>query len=87
VSVLQLIPDGATVAASNQLAPWLVARCTVYLFPDLPDHTVAPEWIVDTDPPDGTVVPAGRTAAATRQLPGLGYREVAHRDGVVYHRG
>ncbi|PRH76278.1 hypothetical protein C6N75_26490 [Streptomyces solincola] len=35
-SLLARIPDGATVAASNRLAPQLTARCTVVVFPTFP---------------------------------------------------
>ncbi|MFF0437660.1 DUF2079 domain-containing protein [Streptomyces sp. NPDC004327] len=34
--LLARIPDGATVAASNRLAPQLTSRCTVVLFPTFP---------------------------------------------------
>ncbi|MFG3346559.1 DUF2079 domain-containing protein [Streptomyces sp. NPDC048018] len=34
--LLARIPDGATVAASNRLAPQLTSRCTVVLFPAFP---------------------------------------------------
>ncbi|MFI8518518.1 DUF2079 domain-containing protein [Streptomyces sp. NPDC085481] len=35
-ALLDRIPDGATVAASNRLAPQLTSRCTVVLFPTFP---------------------------------------------------
>ncbi|WP_351226138.1 DUF2079 domain-containing protein [Streptomyces sp. NPDC002133] len=35
-SLLQRIPDGATVAASNRLAPQLTSRCEVVIFPTWP---------------------------------------------------
>ncbi|MET7618321.1 DUF2079 domain-containing protein [Streptomyces sp. NPDC005408] len=37
-SLLAQIPDGATVAASNRLAPQLTSRCEVVLFPTFPVH-------------------------------------------------
>ncbi|MGX6607472.1 DUF2079 domain-containing protein [Micromonosporaceae bacterium Da 78-11] len=46
------IPDGATVAADNRLAPQLTSRCTVYLFPAYPREGIHPEWIVYTEPLD-----------------------------------
>ncbi|KKZ71599.1 membrane protein [Streptomyces showdoensis] len=64
-ALLDEIPDGATVAASNRLAPQLTSRCTVVLFPtfpvggrlyayprgDLPAPTA--EWIVhDSETPE-----------------------------------
>ncbi|MFF9195142.1 DUF2079 domain-containing protein [Streptomyces sp. NPDC014779] len=63
--LLARIPDGATVAASNRLAPQLTSRCTVVLFPTFPvdgrlyeyrrDALPAPtaEWIVhDPEAPE-----------------------------------
>jgi uncharacterized membrane protein len=86
-AVLRLVPDGATVAASNALAPQLVSRCTVYLFPNQPDARVRPEWIAAASG-DDSLVPPERTAATSAALAGYGYREVARRDGVVvYHLG
>ncbi|MGW4160705.1 DUF2079 domain-containing protein [Streptomyces sp. NPDC004788] len=64
-ALLARIPDGATVAASNRLAPQLTSRCTVVLFPtfpvggrlyeyrrkDLPPPTA--EWIIhDPEAPE-----------------------------------
>ncbi|MFC8277753.1 DUF2079 domain-containing protein [Streptomyces sp. NPDC057271] len=64
-SLLARIPDGATVAASNRLAPQLTSRCEVVIFPTFPVDTrldlretgplPAPtaEWIVyDAVPPE-----------------------------------
>lgn len=48
--LLAMIPDGATVAADNRLAPQLTARCTVYLFPGRPDGDIRPDWVVYTEP-------------------------------------
>ncbi|MFF5974155.1 DUF2079 domain-containing protein [Streptomyces sp. NPDC012769] len=71
-SLLARIPDGATVAASNRLAPQLTSRCTVVLFPtfpvagrlyehrrnDLPAPTA--EWIVhDPQAPEAWPYPRG----------------------------
>ncbi|UJW29697.1 DUF2079 domain-containing protein [Saccharothrix sp. AJ9571] len=49
--VLARIPDGATVSATNGLAPHLTSRCRVLLFPSQPDEVVRPEWIVAELPP------------------------------------
>jgi Predicted membrane protein (DUF2079) len=85
--LLRRIPDGATVAAANRLAPQLTARCQVYLFPNQPDRTTRPEWIAATDPPDGTYTPAERASTRLADLGRLGYRLVAHDGGVLlYHR-
>lgn len=64
-ALLARIPDGATVAASNRLAPQLTSRCEVVIFPTFPVDTrldlretgplPAPtaEWIVyDAVPPE-----------------------------------
>ncbi|MFG2643052.1 DUF2079 domain-containing protein [Streptomyces sp. NPDC048370] len=64
-ALLARVPDGATVAASNRLAPQLTSRCEVVIFPTFPvdsriDHREtgplpAPtaEWIVyDAVPPE-----------------------------------
>jgi len=48
--LLAMIPDGATVAADNRLAPQLTARCTVFLFPGHPNGPNRPEWVVYTEP-------------------------------------
>ncbi|MGW7361831.1 DUF2079 domain-containing protein [Streptomyces sp. NPDC054841] len=64
-SLLRRIPDGATVAASNRLAPQLTSRCHVVLFPTYPvggrlykyDWAKLPrpttQWIIhDSHPPE-----------------------------------
>jgi uncharacterized membrane protein len=87
-AVLRQIPDGASVAATNSLAPRLVSRCTVYLFPNQPDRRVHPEWIASTDPLLDSLAPPDRTAAAMAALASEGYHEVARGDGIVlYHLG
>ncbi|MFI0979684.1 DUF2079 domain-containing protein [Streptomyces sp. NPDC021093] len=70
-ALLDRIPDGATVAASNRLVPQLVARTTVVLFPGYPipgklydtDGTPPPptsEWIVhDSRPHEAWPLPDG----------------------------
>jgi uncharacterized membrane protein len=86
--VLRLIPDGASVAASNSLAPRLVSRCTVYLFPNQPDRRVRPEWIASSDPLLDSFRSPEQNAAALAALAGEGYHEVAHGPGIVlYHLG
>ncbi|MET9518671.1 DUF2079 domain-containing protein [Streptomyces sp. NPDC002994] len=69
--LLSRIPDGATVAASNRLAPQLTSRCTVVLFPGYPipgklyDASGQPprptaDWIVhDRRPPESWPLPQG----------------------------
>jgi uncharacterized membrane protein len=86
IAVLGEIPDGATVAATNVLAPQLTARCTVYLFPTYPAGNLLPEYVALLDRPDITLLPAPVVAAGLDRLPGLGYRVVAQRDGVLLWR-
>ncbi|MFJ8308517.1 MULTISPECIES: DUF2079 domain-containing protein [unclassified Streptomyces] len=69
--LLRLIPDGATVAASNRLAPQLTSRTTVVVFPTFPVHleleaTGGPipaptaQWIAyDRVPPESWPYPPG----------------------------
>ena len=82
-AALAVIPDGATVAATNALAPQLTSRCTVFLFPTYPGPQLRPEYVALLDPSDTTLFPADAMAAGVDRLPGLGYRMVAHRAGVV----
>ncbi|MEU8893466.1 DUF2079 domain-containing protein [Streptomyces sp. NPDC048442] len=70
-ALLDRIPDGATVAASNRLVPQLAARCTAVLFPGYPipgklydtDGTPPPptsEWIIhDSRPHEAWPLPDG----------------------------
>ncbi|MCW2901837.1 MAG: rane protein [Streptosporangiaceae bacterium] len=85
--ILRLIPDGATVAAANYLAPQLTDRCTVVLFPNV--YETAVDWVVvDTTRLEGVPLPPAEQQAAFRALPAQGFREVDHRDGIaVFRRG
>lgn len=89
-AVLGEVPDGATVAATNRLAPHLVPRCRVLLFPrhPTPDSSPewVPEWIVAGDPPDDSLGPPERTAARLAEMRNLGYRVVTRRAGVIVLR-
>ncbi|MFE7132328.1 DUF2079 domain-containing protein [Streptomyces sp. NPDC057638] len=49
-ALLDRIPDGATVAASNRLAPQLTARCEVVLFPTFPVESRLYEYDKDQLP-------------------------------------
>ncbi|WP_035849237.1 DUF2079 domain-containing protein [Kitasatospora azatica] len=90
---LAVIPDGASVAAANRLAPQLTNRCTVSLFPFLtapgaagPSWRPVAEWVAVLDDPDGFPVPTDQQRAAQDGLPQAGYRVVAVGGGVtVYH--
>ena len=72
---LRSVPGGASVAASNRLAPQLTGR--------YPDVTVRPDWVAVPIPPDTALAGAGRMAGAMAGLPSLGYREVSSAGGVV----
>jgi uncharacterized membrane protein len=78
-SVLDLIPSGASVAASNRLAPQLTADQTVFLFPTYPRRGRLTEWVVTTED-DVSPLSAADIAARTAQLPALGY-DLVVRDG------
>jgi hypothetical protein len=82
-SVLDAVPDDASVAASNLLAPQLTDRTRVYLFPMYPDARTRPDWVAVLDG-EPTLV----AAIATRrtELAALGYHLVVHRDGVALYR-
>jgi len=82
-AALRQVPDGATVAASNRLAPQLTARCEVYLFPAYPGAGVRPDWVVVSDPPETAMFTPEAYRAGVAALPGLGYRPVAAGDGVL----
>jgi hypothetical protein len=82
-TVLRQVPDGATVAAGNRLAPQLTARCEVYLFPAYPSAAVRPEWVLVSLPLDTGLHDAGRGRAALNALPSLGYHQVESAAGVL----
>ena len=86
--VLAKIPDGATVAASNRLAPKLTGRCTVLFFDSYPSETVRPEWVVVSNPETAwPSTPADKEARAA-ELEREDYRRVDATDSVVLlHRG
>jgi hypothetical protein len=84
--VLRRIPDGAFVAAGDYLAAQLTDRCTVILFPDL--YRRSADWVVvDSTRLGGVHATPQQQKADIQALPGLGYREIADRDGVLlFHR-
>ncbi|MFJ8478134.1 DUF2079 domain-containing protein [Kitasatospora sp. NPDC094011] len=95
--VLTVIPDGARVAAANELAPQLTSRCTVSLFPRLtPPGTSGPwarpvaEWVAILDRrdawPDDPAPDAAEQRAALAGLPAAGYREAASGGGITVYR-
>ncbi|MFE6847316.1 DUF2079 domain-containing protein [Streptomyces sp. NPDC057686] len=82
-SILDKIPSGATVAATNHLAPQLTARATVTVF-GFPGSRPNPKYIVaDVSTWDW---PFATSTAVVQQLNdtlGHGYRAIAHQDGIV----
>ncbi|MCX4749020.1 DUF2079 domain-containing protein [Kitasatospora sp. NBC_01287] len=91
--VLAVIPDGATVAAANQLAPQLTDRCTVSLFPYLtypgatgPVNRPVARWVAALDDPGDFPVPESEQLKATAALPAAGYRVVAAGGGITVYR-
>lgn len=81
---LRLIPSHATVAASNQLAPQLTARCEVYLFPYYPTAALRPTWVAVPEIPDTALFEANEMRAALNALPALGYHQVPSGAGVSF---
>ncbi|MET8626215.1 DUF2079 domain-containing protein [Kitasatospora sp. NPDC004669] len=83
-AVLRLIPDDATVAASNRLAAQLTGRAEVTLVCQVPTAP-APEWVV-VDLRDPSVQSPCATADTARMLAayrGLGYRRLVDQDGLL----
>jgi uncharacterized membrane protein len=84
-SVMDLIPEGATVQASTHLVPHLVSRTSVSLY-GWADSRPYPEWImVDTRVPDHLRWPqsAAEEKFKLRSAVKKGYRTVADREGFV----
>ncbi|MBA3489278.1 MAG: DUF2079 domain-containing protein, partial [Longispora sp.] len=83
---LSVIPDGAEVAASNQLAPQLTCRCQVLLFSKFPNQTHHPDWVVVLDEPGSSPIPSAEEYASVASLASLGYAKVTHGGGVTVYR-
>ncbi|MGK4579655.1 DUF2079 domain-containing protein [Kitasatospora sp. HPMI-4] len=90
---LAVIPDGASVAAANSLAPQLTDRCTVSLFPYLtPPGQTAPwirptaYWVATLARPGDFPFPEAQMTRFKDALPSLGYRQVAEGGGVAVYR-
>ncbi|GAA0942826.1 DUF2079 domain-containing protein [Actinocorallia libanotica] len=84
--LLERIPDGATVAAGNNLVPQLTGRTTVVAFPDLSGRPYT--WVaLDLERRSNTPRTVEEQDAALAELPGRGFRRLASADGVVlFHR-
>ncbi|MCE7001525.1 DUF2079 domain-containing protein [Kibdelosporangium philippinense] len=85
--LMDMIPDGVTVAASNTLAPHLTNRTTVQFFPVIrPRISTDADWvIVDTNYADWPKSSAAQSADLER-LRQTDYRTVAEQDGFVLLR-
>ncbi|WP_051799608.1 DUF2079 domain-containing protein [Catenuloplanes japonicus] len=78
--LLDRIPDGTTVAASNNLAPQLTGRTTVFLFAGLPANRPYPDWIaVDLTGGSGFPLSVGDRGVRVAEAERAGYR-VVHRE-------
>ncbi|WP_106401016.1 DUF2079 domain-containing protein [Actinocorallia populi] len=84
--LLERIPDGATVAAGNNLVPQLTGRTTVVAFPDPSGRPY--DWVaLDLERRSNTPRTVGEQDAALAELPGRGFRRLASSGGVVlFHR-
>jgi uncharacterized membrane protein len=81
-SVLQRIPDGASVSASNELIPQLTDRATVYLFD--PSTLGSVSWIVlDTRSDSGFPLSLAASARLVATAEHEGFRVVENRDGYL----
>ncbi|WP_160096614.1 DUF2079 domain-containing protein [Kibdelosporangium aridum] len=82
--LMDMIPDGATVAASNRLAPQLTDRTTVQLFPAIRPRTATDaEWIVVDTHFANWPTSAAAQAAELAGLRETEYRTVAEQDGYI----
>jgi uncharacterized membrane protein len=83
--LLALIPDGATVAASDHLAAQLVHRDTVTLYCGDRQQPGGPQWVVvdRTDPTVHTPCPAAEMQRRLDSFRQRGYTVVADRDGII----
>ncbi|MEV4144978.1 DUF2079 domain-containing protein [Amycolatopsis sp. NPDC049691] len=80
-AVLTRIPDGATVLASNRLAPRLTSRCTVLFFDGVTRER--PEWVVVARPEQSWPTTLATKALALDDLADTGYLRVDETDSVV----
>jgi uncharacterized membrane protein len=84
--VLATIPDGASVAASNRLAPHLTDRCHVLLFPNFPSADTAPEWVVLARPFVGWPTSPAHQLARLAAVEASGYDVVTDAGSVILLR-
>ena len=82
------IPNGATVAADNDVAAQLTDRTTVFLFPSYPDPGLPTAQYILTDPatPDGWPYRVAVYRTDVAQALAHGYRQIGSDDGFVLLR-
>lgn len=80
-AVLARIPSGATVLASNRLAPRLTSRCTVLFFDGVTAER--PEWVAVARPEQSWPTTLATKAFALGELEDTGYVRVEETDSVV----
>ncbi|WP_181773574.1 DUF2079 domain-containing protein [Amycolatopsis pittospori] len=85
--LMDVIPDDATVAASNHLAPQLTSRTTVQLYPVIaPRTTIDTEWVIADTRLPGWPGTAAEQSQDLRRLRETEYRTVTEEDGFVLLR-
>ncbi|HEX5741576.1 MAG TPA: DUF2079 domain-containing protein [Pilimelia sp.] len=89
------VPDGAAVAADNVVAPLLVSRCVVRMFPDAVDPRGNPlpaprppdtPWVATREPPFPFPLKPDAHRRFVASLPTYGYTLVAAGGGVLLFR-
>ncbi|GHJ35489.1 DUF2079 domain-containing protein [Streptomyces sp. TS71-3] len=84
--ILAGIPDGASVAASNRLAPQLTSHDQVTVF-GYPNNRPFPQWVVvDTATPQGWPITPVQERNLINQTREEGYRTVIDREGYLLLR-
>jgi uncharacterized membrane protein len=82
-NILDQIPDGESVAASNRLAPQLTDRATVLYFPTYPDNASRPAWLVVTRELSGWPTTPAEQQRKLDSLQANDYELVAQNDVVL----
>jgi len=85
-SMLADVPSGSTVAADNHLAPYLVMRARVFLFPDAIVAGTRPAWVIVRDDPDGWPVSPIEYSLRVALLPTMGYVLQRRAAGLALYR-
>ncbi|GLY70710.1 DUF2079 domain-containing protein [Amycolatopsis taiwanensis] len=85
-AALARIPDGATVAAGSRLAPHLTRRCRVLFFPEQPDGTTEPDWVITSKPLVGWPSPVPAQQRLLADLVEHGYTPVIDNGTVLLLR-